>query len=495
MLDSIKSTLKNTAIYSIGNLSVKLVGIVLLPFYTNPHYLSIDAYGALGLFEAVNQILVIVLGLGLSNSLVRWYYDIKSGKEQKELVFSIWVGTALATIPITILILLLKRPLTHLTFGDYKYTYEFTLLLIATAMQVIGLIPMTLMRMQEKAGLYTTSNVIRLGTMLAATLILLIYFKRGLAGIIEAQIIGHIAYFIVITPYSLKNISFRFRFSLFKPLLNYGVPIMFAGLAGIALTTLDRFIINGFYGLDQVSLYSLGVKVANVIKVFIIGSVSLALSPIIFKKMNDSDNKRFYSKAMTYYGFGIMICILFLSLFAQEAIKVLSSSKYYWKAFGIVPVVAFSFYFTALRDVAVTGIHLTKRTRILTGITVTTAIVNLILNFALIPWLKSMGAAIALSFSQFFFFVATFFFSQRQYHVPYEVSKLVKMFLIGVGLFVLGYLCSSLHLWLRLTLKLLLIFSFPFLLYPINFYEPIELQRMGEIWKKWRNPLGWPIFK
>jgi len=495
VLDSIKSTLKNTAIYSIGNLSVKLVGIVLLPFYTNPHYLTIDAYGALGLFEAINQILVIVLGLGLYNSLIRWYYDIKSEKEQKELVFSIWVGTALATIPITILILLFNRPLTHLTFGNDKYTYEFTLLLIGTALQVIGMIPMALMRMQEKAGLYTTSNVVRLGTMLAATLILLLYFKRGLAGILEAQIIGNVAYFIVITPYSLRNISFRFRPSLFRPLLSYGVPIMFAALASIALTTVDRFIINGFYGLDQVSLYSLGVKVANVVKVFIIGSVSLALSPMIFKKMNDPDNKRFYSKAMTYYGFGIMICILFLSLFAQEAIKVLASSTYYWKAFGIVPVIAFSFYFSALRDVAVTGIHLTKKTRILTAITFTTAIVNLILNFALIPWLKSMGAAIALSFSQFFFFVASYFFSQRQYHVPYEISKLIKMFLVGVGLFFLGYLCSGLHLWLRLTLKLLLIMSFPFLLYPFNFYEPIELQRIGEIWRKWRNPLGWPIFK
>ena len=495
MLDSIKSTLKNTAIYSIGNLSVKLVGIVLLPFYTNPHYLTIDAYGALGLFEAINQILVIVLGMGLYNSLVRWYYDVEDKREQKELVFSIWIGTAAAAIPITILFILFDKPLTLLTFGNAKYTYEFTLLLISTALQVIGMIPMTLMRMQEKAGLYTTSNIIRLGTMLTATLILLIYFKRGLAGIIEAQIIGHIAYFIVITPYSLKNIAFRFRTSFFKPLLDYGIPIMLAALASVALSTVDRFIINGFFGLEQVSLYSLGVKVANVIKVFIIGSVSLALSPMIFKKMNDPDNKRFYSKAMTYYGFGIMICILFLSLFAQEAIKVLATSTYYWKAFGIIPVIAFSFYFAALRDVAVTGIHLTKRTRILTGITVSTAIVNLILNFALIPWLKSMGAAIALSVSQLFFFLASYYFSQRQYHVPYEVSKLVKMFFVGVVLFIVGYFCSGLHLWLRLTLKLLIIATFPLLLYFLNFYEQIELQRIREIWKRWRNPKRWSIFE
>ena len=34
--------------------------------------------------------------------------------------------------------------------------------------------------------------------------------------------------------------------------------------------------------------------------------------------MNDPDNKRFYSKVLTYFSFGLMFCALGLNLFSRE---------------------------------------------------------------------------------------------------------------------------------------------------------------------------------
>jgi len=47
MLKDVKSTIKNALVYGLGNVSVKLVGLVLIPVYTNPVYLSMDDYGVL----------------------------------------------------------------------------------------------------------------------------------------------------------------------------------------------------------------------------------------------------------------------------------------------------------------------------------------------------------------------------------------------------------------------------------------------------------------
>jgi hypothetical protein len=33
--------------------------------------------------------------------------------------------------------------------------------------------------------------------------------------------------------------------------------------------------------------------------------------------------------------------------------------------------------------------------------------------------------------------------------------------------------------------------SFPFILYPLRFYEAIELERLHGFWIKWRNPGKW----
>ena len=76
MLDKLKHTLKHTFIYSLGNLSAKLVGLILLPLYTS--HLSTSEYGILSLLEASSQVIVGILGFGMANAMMRWFVSEKS---------------------------------------------------------------------------------------------------------------------------------------------------------------------------------------------------------------------------------------------------------------------------------------------------------------------------------------------------------------------------------------------------------------------------------
>jgi O-antigen/teichoic acid export membrane protein len=40
MLSNIKLAFRNSLIYGLGNVSIKLAGLILIPLYTNPQYLS-----------------------------------------------------------------------------------------------------------------------------------------------------------------------------------------------------------------------------------------------------------------------------------------------------------------------------------------------------------------------------------------------------------------------------------------------------------------------
>jgi len=46
-------------------------------------------------------------------------------------------------------------------------------------------------------------------------------------------------------------------------------------------------------------------------------------------------------------------------------------------------------------------------------------------------------------------------------------------------------------LWFSIPAKLLLVAVFPVILKLFGFYEDIELLRIRQSWKKWRNPLRW----
>ena len=52
MIENIKLVTKNSLIYSLGNISIKLVGLILIPIYTNTEFLSFDDYGILAILEA-----------------------------------------------------------------------------------------------------------------------------------------------------------------------------------------------------------------------------------------------------------------------------------------------------------------------------------------------------------------------------------------------------------------------------------------------------------
>ncbi|GAI72020.1 unnamed protein product [marine sediment metagenome] len=89
MLKNIRSAVRNSLIYGLGNLSVKLVGLILIPIYTDPKYLSINDYGVLGVVEATSQVIIAILGLALAQALTRWYWDQSFSDKQKSMFFTL----------------------------------------------------------------------------------------------------------------------------------------------------------------------------------------------------------------------------------------------------------------------------------------------------------------------------------------------------------------------------------------------------------------------
>ncbi len=490
MLKYVKETVKNSAIYGIGNISIKLVGFILIPFLTDPTYLTTEDYGALGVLEAINQIAVFVMGMGLYNSMFRWYYE-QEEKEQKATFFTVLLTCTFIILVVLSAVLFWKNSITSVFFSSQKYSSVLMLAFLSTGFQALSQIPATLMRLQDRASFFTSSNILKLVVTLVTTLYYLLWKNEGLTAIYNGQIAGFISYILILIPYLFKNSTFRIHIPVFKEMMGYGFSMMIAGISAASINVLDRFVLNSMSGLEEVGLYSLGYKVSSILKVFVIGSVSMALTPLIFRKINDKDSSRFYTKTMTYYGFAMMFCIIGVSLFSKEALKIFTSSTFYWSSFSVIPLLAFSLYFVALKDVAVTGLHITKKTSRISLVTGVVSGLNLVLNILLIPYLGAEGAALASLLSQALFFFGLWYFSHTNYPIPYEWKKILLMFIIGGILVYLSLLTSNLSLIIRLFVKTSALILFPVILYFFNFYEEAELKQIRIIWLDWRNPLRW----
>ena len=384
-----------------------------------------------------------------------------------------------------------SEDLANFLLEDVKYAYLIRLMLITAGLEALAVIPATLMRLQEKSLLYSVANLIKLAFSLTLTVYFIAFLGKKVEGIYEAQIIGNIVYLLFLSQFIIKNITFRFDLSILKKMLVFSLPLVASALSGLILNITDRYTLRFLTNMSEVGIYTLGFKVANIIKVFVVNSVMLAVSPLIFKMMDEPNNRRFYSKILTYTTYVVLPVILAVSIFGKEAIKVLSQKTDYWNAYKIIPILSFAILFGMMKDIAMTGLHLMKKTKTIAAVVFTMMSFNVLLCVVLVYFWQSYGASIAILITQILYFITILRFAQKQYHIPFEIRKIIKMIITIVALCLIAKLFNSFPLYLRLITKTVLIISFPFILYFWNFYEEIELDRIKGAWYKWKNPLNW----
>jgi len=482
--------MKNSIIYGIGNLSAKLVGFILLPLYTS--HLSVADYGALSVLEISAQLIISVFGLALYQAFDRWYWDPELKNKQKSVFFTVFVFLIIVSGLVILVLTIGSRVLSGLLFKNANYAGLIELMVFASAFQIVNVLPMTLMKLQSRSIFYTVSNLIQFTANLVFTILFITEFNQKINGIYQAQIIGSAVYLIILSRYIFQNIEFKFELTVLKEMLVYSFPLMLSSISGIVLSIADRYCINFITGLSELGAYSLGYKIANSVKVLLVTSVQLSINPMIYQMMDKSGNKRFYSKIMLYFCFGVLFCVLGLSIFSKEIVYLLASSnKEYWDAYKVIPLLSFAVLFGMLKDTSLIGLNLSKKTKIIGLVTIIISVLNVILNVILISLLHSIGASIAALVSNILFFWIIYHYAQKYYYVPYEIKKIVILITLGMGIYGISLINFPIPNVIRYLLKFGLIFSMPVVLYFLRFYEEAELEVIKGTWRKWRNPLNW----
>jgi len=487
MLKSIKVSFKETIIYGLGNIAVKIVGLILIPIYTNKEYFSVDEFGIYAILEICGLVLTAVMASALPQSLTRWFWD-KDHRENQKGIFFMSLSTQLAVSALFCLLLIpFSDSLSQLIFSNTDWGKALILVILASSIQSVNNIINTLMRLQSRSFLYSVTNLAKLLTVLSLTLWFVLGKKMGIEGIFLAQVIGNAFIVLLLTGYTIKNVRLFFDRTIFSSMSAYGFPLLLANIAAVALTVIDRFSLKSMAVLESVALYTLAFKIASVLKLVVVDSIKLALGPMMIKRIGSPDNKRFYSKALLYSSYIVMFAIIPVSLFSFELIKLLPGSEDYIGAVVIVPILALSMFFMNMKEVTVYGLHIAKKTRIIGIIVAGTTVFGLGINILLIPVWDMTGAAIASLLSQFVYWFACYYFSQKVFYIPYELRKISLILIVGALLSFSAMLLNGMDLLPRLLLKTMCVISFPFILYLFKFYEPAELQAIRGFINKWSN--------
>ena len=204
MLKSIRISLKDTLISGLGNIAVKVVGLILIPLFTDPKFFSIEEFGVLGVLEISGLVLTAALASALPQSFTRWYWDKEHKANQKGIFFMSLTTQLIVSLVFCLVLIPLSGTLSVLIFSKPDWSRVFTLVILASGIQSINNIINTLMRLQSKSLLYTITNLFKLTSVLALTLYFILSKKMGLEGIYLAQVIGNALIVLILLGYTIN---------------------------------------------------------------------------------------------------------------------------------------------------------------------------------------------------------------------------------------------------------------------------------------------------
>jgi O-antigen/teichoic acid export membrane protein len=222
--------------------------------------------------------------------------------------------------------------------------------------------------------------------------------NMGLFGALYGLLIARIVTFIVgIVLIIFDGIKFVApSMALLKAYMKFSLPLVPFVLSAWVITLCDRYIIGFFLGIGAVGVYSAAYNLGNIIKSFI-GPLWMVLLPAVahlYENQQIVELKNHLKYSFKFFLLFAIPAFIGLSVLARPILTSFTTIEFA-AGFLIVPVIAFATLFWAASTIMGNTLMLSKKTLTITMIYTCSALINIILNFVLVPVMGMMGAAIA----------------------------------------------------------------------------------------------------
>ncbi|SFD28636.1 Membrane protein involved in the export of O-antigen and teichoic acid [Chitinophaga sp. CF118] len=453
---SIKSLAGQTVYYGFSNIASKLLSYFLTPLYLE--LMTQAAYGEMSTVYSYVPFMSILLTYGMETAFFRF-----AKKENSQSVLSTsTISLLVTTIIISILLLFLRGPIINSYLGDLGglkgHPGFYTSIIMFMAFDALTAVPFAQLRLENKPMRYA---FIRLAGIFATVgfnvFFLVLVPKLHAAGyswfpavnaddqvgyIYLSNMLGSGVTFLLFLP-QLLHIKWNFDSKIWKQMMNYGLPLIIFGMAGMVNETFDRawFLPQFLPGNNMevkkqlIGIYAANYKLAILITMFI-QAFKLGAEPFFFKQAEGVNPQKVYARIMKLFVVLLCLMFLFVSLYLNVW-KIFLRRPVYYPGMKIVPVLLLANMFLGIYYNLTIWFKLTDRTRMGAIITIITAVMAFLLNWWWIPRMGYFGAALATMVCYFIQMSICYALGQKYYPVPYHLPRIITYIITAV----LTYYC------------------------------------------------------
>lgn len=391
-MNKFKLFLDNFLVYGLGGIINKLIPFFMLPIVTrlmpNSSYFGLsDLSNTLVTFASAFAI------MGMYDATFRVFFDKRDTSFHKEVCSTSLIFVIFTSTIISIILLILGNQITEIFFGSI----EFKILLYLAAITVfIGSTNTVLTiptRVQNKKITFLSVNFLSSVISYSISIFLLIkgYFLIALpvAALCSASTTGISFWLLNKHWFSVKV----FNFKLLKQLLKIAVPMMPVFFLYWVLGSCDRVMIVNFLGDEAAGLYAAGAKLSAASQLIYMAFAG-GWQYFAFSTMNEENQVKNNSLVFEYLGIISFISTSFVCALSYEIFSVFYP-KSYQNGYIVVPYLFLAPLLLMLYQVIGNQFLVIKKTWHSVLIVFTGAVINLLFNYYLIPFLGIEGAGVA----------------------------------------------------------------------------------------------------
>ncbi len=394
-MDAFKRYARNVGLAGGTNVIVTLKGFILIPILTKT--LGAEFYGIYTLIVATISFLAPLCTLGLGYAIVRFLGPEKAKEKVSKGVSSILVVTSLIALAVSILLFVFSRPLSAAFFGGVDATFYIKIAAFLVFQATFGQIMANYLPAFQQMKRYAIFTISQTIGEIALTAYLVLVADWGLSGAIVSMLITRalvslLGFFWIKSDIKISTPSF----STVKDYLPLTLPLLPIALCYWFINLGDRYVIGYFMGADAVGIYSAAYGLGGVVAFFYV-PIAIVLLPAITGLYED--NK--IQEVKTHLSYSLKFLLMFaipsvfgLSVLSRSVLETLTTSEFIG-GYVVVSIVALATILFNCGNIYVNVLYLFKKTKMIGLIYGGLALLNVVMNILLVPFIGIIGAAIA----------------------------------------------------------------------------------------------------
>lgn len=447
---------KNTALVFIGSAGSKIIGFLMLPFYT--HYLSTEEYGVSSLITTYSSISVAIFTCCIADAI--FIFPKNADREGRKKYFSSGIAFLACTFTLCAIVFGILN-LCGKTF-DWRGTFfEMTWWLYAFAIsEYFQRYSQQFCMSIDEMKVYVISGVVQ--TLALALLALVLLPKFGLSGylwsIVGANFIAGLYTLITSGEWRYASLD-SFSKPHLKELLSYGIPLIPNGLMWWLVNGVNRPIMEQTLGLAAIGIYAVAGKFPSLLNMlFMIFSNAWGIS--MLEEFHKPDFNAFFNKTVKALYFVIIIGGCIITLCSKELIRIFAAPEYF-EAWRYVPLLTLSIILQCLSSLVGGVFSAEKKSKYFFYSSIWGAVVSVALTWPLIKLYNIAGVAMAVALSFLCMTIVRLKYAWKHINM-FDSKYFILVMLIYIAYIYVNYMDLSFYVELvafSITIGLILLMS------------------------------------